>query len=68
MILTEQQLIGRQLTPGVTNNNAFNICAIVIGRGAKQVLVISVYIAQWTIIADTYPLHKTLDNIVINFK
>ena len=65
IILVNKYLVSRQLFAAVTTNDAFNVCAVAIGRGNKQLLVVAVYRAPWAASADTKELCKVLDSVVV---
>ena len=65
MVLVNKCLVSRQLLAAVTTNDAFNVCAVAIGRGNKQLLVVAVYRAPWATSVDTKELCKVLDSVVV---
>ena len=65
MVLVNKCLVSRQLFAAVTTNDAFNVCAVAIGRGNKQLLIVAVYRAPWAASADTKELCKVLDSVVV---
>ena len=47
---------------------AFNMCAVVIGSGFNQKLVVTVYRAPWVMVGDTNEMCSTLDDLITNTK
>ena len=65
MVLVNKCLISRQLFAAVITNDAFNVCAVAMGRGNKQLLVVAAYRAPCAASADTKELCKVLDSVVV---
>ena len=65
MILVSKILVSRQLTSDISDNDAFNICAVSIGSGTNHTVIFCVYRPPWAKLSDTKDLCQALDNIVI---
>jgi Reverse transcriptase (RNA-dependent DNA polymerase)/Endonuclease-reverse transcriptase len=65
MILVKHGLQARLISPVSTINDAFNICAVAVGAGSLQTLIITVYRAPWALTADNECLSTELDNLLL---
>jgi hypothetical protein len=65
MVLVRDDLVSRQLLADITTNDAFNVCAVVLGAGANQTLIAGVYRAPWSVLSDIGELCDTLDDIIL---
>ena len=68
MILISIMLQSRQISFSETSNDAYNLCAAVVGRKESKLLILSVYRAPSPCIADTKDLCKLLDSILVQHK
>ena len=64
MIFVDNSLPALQLTPEVTSNDAFNICAISFGRQRTKTVIAVVYRAPWANYCDTKAMCSQLDAIL----
>ena len=67
MVLVREELASKQLAITVTCNEAFNCCAVVIGKGAKQTLVTCVYRAPLTGLSDVKVMCNELHSILVKY-
>ena len=63
MIYVDSDYPTVQLIYAVTTNNAFNICAVLLGRRCSKVLIMVVYRVPWANNDDTKDLCKHLEDI-----
>jgi hypothetical protein len=64
MVLVREGLSAAQLTPVVTANDAFNVCAVTIGNRRAGVTVVVGYRAPWATYDDTKSLFNLIDAII----
>ena len=65
--MARNNLQSTSVTPDFTTNDAFNVCAIAVGRYQYEMLVVAFYRTPWESVADTKKLYNQLDFIVINY-
>ncbi len=68
MILVKHGLQARLISPVNTINDAFNICAVTVGAGLLQTLIIAVYRAPWALAADNECFSAELDNLLLRHR
>ena len=67
MVLIKRSLPARLLTPDVSVNDAFNVCAVVIGSGSRQILITAVYRAPWASSSDNESFSAALDTLLLKY-
>ncbi len=67
VIYVRNDLAVRQLPTSTATNDAFSVCAAVIGRQPNQMLVCAVYRAPRANSSDTKVLYDLLDKLIINY-
>ena len=67
MIFVDSNLHFRQLLAVMTTNDAYNVCANVVGEGSRWTAVAAVYKALWALVSDTKEMHKHLDQLCVKF-
>jgi hypothetical protein len=67
MVLVREDLASKQIATAVTCNEAFNCCAVLVGRGAKQTLITCVYRAPWAVLSDMKVMFNELDSILVKY-
>ena len=63
MILVTDECFSKQVACDVTNNDAYNICAVVIGKGRTQTVVVCVYRAPWATLGDMEDMCQLIDSV-----
>ena len=58
----------RQISFSKTSNDAYNVCAVVIGQRESKLLILSVYRAPSACVTNTKDLCKLLDSILVQHK
>ena len=62
------QMSSIQLTPDVTNNDAYNLCAAAIGNRRNTALIFNAFRAPWATCEDTLQMCEQIDTIAKGFE
>ena len=68
MLLIDKRFPCSQLTPDVTGNNAYNLCAATVGHRNSKTLIVSAYKAPWTTYENTTEMCDRIDNLATRFE
>ena len=68
MLLVDSQIPSIQLTPDVTDNDAYNLCAAAIGNWRNTMSIVSAYRAPWASREDTIQICEQIDTLAMRFE
>ena len=67
MIFEDSNLHSQQLSAELTTNDAYNVCAIMVGEGSRRTTIAAVFKAFWALEGDTKELHQHPDQLCVKF-